>query len=80
VHGSGERSVGLTVGSFVDIVEESYSSRTQSDRPHVLFSAVVQGRVTEFLDVESVIRAAAPSGGDEPVRPSSMPARRGGNP
>ncbi|HZZ77338.1 MAG TPA: chemotaxis protein CheA [Gemmataceae bacterium] len=82
VHGSGDRSVGLAVGSFVDIVEESYSSRTQSDRPHVLFSAVVQGRVTEFLDVESVIRAAAPSQDDDPTasRTGSIAGRRGGNP
>jgi two-component system chemotaxis sensor kinase CheA len=57
--GKGQR-VGLVVGSILDIVDEEISSRSKTNRPGVIFTAVVQGRVTEFLDVEGVIREAAP--------------------
>jgi two-component system chemotaxis sensor kinase CheA len=60
VHAAGSRRVGLIVGQVLDIVDESFTSRTSSSRPHVLFTAVIQGRVTEFVDVEAMIRAAAP--------------------
>ena len=32
----------------------------RAHRPGVLFTAVVQGRVTEFLDVKGIIRSADP--------------------
>jgi two-component system, chemotaxis family, sensor kinase CheA len=54
------RRVGLIVGRILDIVEETLVSRARSNRPGVLFTAVVQGRVTEFLDVEGIIRSADP--------------------
>jgi two-component system chemotaxis sensor kinase CheA len=57
--GDGAR-VGLVVGSILDIVEEEITARSRANRPGVLHTAVVQGRVTEFLDVDGVIRAAAP--------------------
>ena len=58
---SGEgRHVGLVVGRIVDIVTETLVSRSRSNRPGVLFTAVVQGRVTEFIDIEGVIRSAEP--------------------
>ena len=60
VHSREGRRVGLVVGRILDIVEESLGSRSRSNRPGVLFTAVVQGRVTEFLDVEGVIRSADP--------------------
>jgi two-component system chemotaxis sensor kinase CheA len=54
------RRVGLVVGQILDIVEETLVSRSRSSRPGVLFTAVVQGRVTEFLDVKGIIRSADP--------------------
>jgi two-component system chemotaxis sensor kinase CheA len=58
VHSIAGRHVGLVVGSIVDIVEETLVSRARATRPGVLFTAVVQGRVTEFLDVEGIVRSA----------------------
>ena len=52
--------VGLVVGQIADIVEETITRRGRATRPGVLFTAVVQGRVTEFLDVEAVIRRVDP--------------------
>lgn len=60
VYANGGRRVGLVVGRILDIVEETIVSRTEGGRPGVLFSAVVQGRVTEFLDLEGVIRSVNP--------------------
>jgi two-component system chemotaxis sensor kinase CheA len=57
--GEGAR-VGLVVGSILDIVDEEIAVRSRANRPGVLYTAVVQGRVTEFLDVDGLIRVAAP--------------------
>jgi two-component system chemotaxis sensor kinase CheA len=57
---SGEAGrAGLVVGRIIDIVEETLVSRARANRPGVLFTAVVQGRVTEFLDVEGIIRSSS---------------------
>jgi two-component system chemotaxis sensor kinase CheA len=58
VHSSEGRLVGLVVGRILDIVEETLVSRSPSSRSGVLFTAVVQGRVTEFIDIEGIIRLA----------------------
>jgi two-component system chemotaxis sensor kinase CheA len=71
--------VGLVVGQILDIVEETLVSRSRARRPGVLFSAVVQGRVTEFLDVEGIIRSCDPHFFDEPeivAAKRSAPAER----
>ena len=54
------RRVGLIVGSILDIVEETLVARSRANRPGVLFTAVIQGRVTEVLDIEGIIRQADP--------------------
>ena len=56
----GERSLGIMVDQILDIVEESVSIRQSSKRLGLLGSAVVGKQVTDFLDVRSVIQAAAP--------------------
>ncbi len=62
------RPVGLIVGRVIDIVEEVIVTRSPPRRPGVLFTAVVQGRVTEFLDVEWTVRSAGPAfAGVEPA-------------
>ena len=48
------------VSSILDIVEEEVTIRSHATRPGVLFNAVVQGRVTEFLNVDVMIQAAVP--------------------
>jgi two-component system, chemotaxis family, sensor kinase CheA len=52
--------VGLIVGTIVDIVEETIVARARARRDGVLYSAVIQGRVTEFIDIEGIIRSVAP--------------------
>jgi two-component system chemotaxis sensor kinase CheA len=52
--------VGLIVGQIVDIVEETIVTRARAKRDGVLFSAVIQGRVTEFIDIEGIIRTVDP--------------------
>jgi two-component system chemotaxis sensor kinase CheA len=54
------RHVGLVVDEILDIAEETLVSRSPAHRPGVLFTAVVQGRVTEFLDVEGLLRGIDP--------------------
>ena len=60
------RRVGLVVGQILDIVEETLVSRSRAKRPGVLFTAVIQGRVTEFLDIEGIIRSADPDFFEQP--------------
>lgn len=50
------RQVGLVVQRIIDIVEEEIVTSSRGTRAGVQQSAVVQGRVTEFLDVESLVR------------------------
>jgi two-component system chemotaxis sensor kinase CheA len=46
--------VGLVVGAILDIADEEVAGRAKASRPGVLFTGIVQGRVTEFLDVGAV--------------------------
>lgn len=62
VHNAQGRQVGLVVDRILDIVEENIVTRSSASRPGVLFTAVVQERVTEFLDVEGIIRRAESMG------------------
>ncbi len=56
VHADESRRVGLVVGRILDIVQETIVSRSTAARPGVLYTAVIQDRVTEFLDVEGIIQ------------------------
>jgi two-component system chemotaxis sensor kinase CheA len=49
------RRVGMVVERILDIAEETQVSRSAAYRPGVLFTAVIQNRVTEFLDVGRVL-------------------------
>ena len=55
------RSVGLVVDRILDIVEESFVIQPETGRRGVLGSAVIQKRVTDILDVPSLLAAALPS-------------------
>jgi two-component system chemotaxis sensor kinase CheA len=62
VYTKGERSIGLVVERIMDVVEEAIVVQRTSIRPGVLGSAVIDKKVTELLDVESVIRTVLPDG------------------
>ncbi len=55
-----EQSYGLVVDRILDIVEESLTIKGTASRPGILYLALIQGQVTEILDVESVIRIVNP--------------------
>jgi len=60
VYTSNESSIGLVVDRIMDVVEETLVVQRNIVRPGVLGSAVIEKKVTELLDVESVIRTALP--------------------
>jgi len=53
-------SIGLVVEEIVDIVEEELNIKGVASRPGVKSLAVIQGNVTEILDVENIVRIANP--------------------
>ncbi|MBC8069829.1 MAG: chemotaxis protein CheW [Deltaproteobacteria bacterium] len=55
VYSEGGRSVGLLVDRILDVVEQRIELSTRVARPSVLGSAVIQGAVTEILDVRGII-------------------------
>jgi two-component system chemotaxis sensor kinase CheA len=59
VFNDGDRSVGMVVDQILDVAEEAVTVRQKSSRKGLLGSAVVGKRVTDFLDLNHVIRAAA---------------------
>jgi two-component system chemotaxis sensor kinase CheA len=66
VYAGKDQRVGLVVDRILDIAEETLISRSRAQRPGVLFTAVVQGRVTEFLDLEGIMRSAEKDFHEEP--------------
>lgn len=58
VYTAGDQRVGLIVDRILDIVHDPVAARSRANRPGVLFTAIVQGKVTEFIDVAAVIQEA----------------------
>jgi two-component system chemotaxis sensor kinase CheA len=58
VYARQERPVGLIVERILDIVERDSHVQGPSSRPGVECTAVIQGQVTEMLDVEALLRTA----------------------
>jgi two-component system chemotaxis sensor kinase CheA len=58
VYADGDERVGLIVEEILDIVQDEVAARSRANRPGVLFTAIVQGRVTEFIDVAALVRDA----------------------
>ncbi len=58
VYSTEGRNLGLVVGQVEDIIEEAITLQNQRQRPGILGSAVIQGRVTELLDVPALVQAA----------------------
>lgn len=63
VYSENGRSIGLVVGKIEDIVSESITEKRHSCGNGILGSVVIQDRVTDILDVQSVIRSVDPSFG-----------------
>lgn len=55
------RSVGFVVEQILDVVEESVVVKNRGAREGILGSLVVQGKVTDLLDVHGVIRRVDPT-------------------
>jgi two-component system chemotaxis sensor kinase CheA len=55
------RSVGFVVSSINDIVNEVVNSQAHASGRGLAGSAVIQGHVTDLLDVPALIRAAVPA-------------------
>lgn len=56
VFAEGDHRTGLLVDQILDIQDESIRVMQHSDQPGVLGSAVISGKVTDFLDVSTVLR------------------------
>ncbi|MGB8114459.1 MAG: chemotaxis protein CheW [Candidatus Sulfotelmatobacter sp.] len=54
----GDRSFGLVVEQIVDIVADLADVKTAATRESVLYSVVIAERVTELLDIPSIVRKA----------------------
>ncbi len=63
------RNVGLVVDEIIDITDEAVTVTGVASRPGVKSTAVIQGKVTEILDMEQIIRTVLPErqGGDAPA-------------
>jgi two-component system chemotaxis sensor kinase CheA len=59
VYAEAERPVGLVVQRILDIVERDSSVQGEAARPGVDCTTVIQGHVTEMLNVEALIQSAA---------------------
>ena len=61
VYSEHERSVGFIVGRILDVVEDNVHVERCTTQRGLLGAAVIQGRVTDVLDVEGVIKAQHPA-------------------
>lgn len=50
--------VGIVVEDILDIVQDSASVKYPASRPGVLYSVVINGRVTELIDIPAILRSA----------------------
>jgi two-component system chemotaxis sensor kinase CheA len=57
VYSAGGRRVGLIIDQILDIVHESIKVKSPATRVGVLYTAVIQGRVTELLDMPALLQA-----------------------
>jgi two-component system, chemotaxis family, sensor kinase CheA len=55
-----KHTIGLVLDRIIDIVEDSLAIKGIASRPGVLFYTVIQGQVTEMLDLEYIIKQANP--------------------
>lgn len=58
VYASGEYNIGVVVDAILDIADEAFEIDVRKARSGVFGSAVIQGKVTEILDVKTIVGAA----------------------
>ena len=58
VYVAGDQRVGLIVDQILDIVVDQVAERSRASRPGVQFTAIIQEKVTEFIDVAALVREA----------------------
>ena len=56
-HNDGQ-TVGIVVEQIVDIVEDAADVQFPPSRPGVLYTAVIGGRVTELIDIPSILKSS----------------------
>ena len=61
IHESESRRVGLVFDRVLDIVEERFETLGEAGRFGVRYTAAVQGKATEVLDLASIARRSEPS-------------------
>jgi two-component system chemotaxis sensor kinase CheA len=61
VYSERERSVGFVIARILDIVEDTVRVERCTTQRGLLGAAVIQGRVTDLLDVEGVIKSQHPA-------------------
>ncbi|HTW57770.1 MAG TPA: chemotaxis protein CheW [Terriglobales bacterium] len=70
------RTVGLVVEQILDIVEDAAELKYPASRPGVLYSTVIQERVTELIDVPAILSGAGLGlAGPNPAEGDSAKAR-----
>ena len=57
------RAVGMVVERILDIVEDSAELKYPASRPGVLYSTVIQEKVTELIDIPAILKAGLEAGG-----------------
>ena len=65
-------SFGLVVERILDIIEDTAQMQSKASRPMVLYSVVIDSRVTELLDIPAILHNAQ-NAGAEPGRTLSRP-------
>jgi len=58
VYATGNQRVGLIVQQVLDIIHDQVSAQSRASRPGVLFTSIIQDKVTEFIDVDDLVRHA----------------------
>ncbi len=53
----GGRSFGLVVERILDIIEDTAQMQSKASRPLVLYSVVIENRVTELLDIPAILHS-----------------------
>ncbi len=61
VFSDGGRSVGVLVDQILDIVDEAVEIKAQQQRPGLLGSAVIGGKVSDILDVRALLEQVDPA-------------------
>ncbi len=61
------RSIGLVVGHILDTVEDEFEIQPLRSRAGVIGTVVVQGRVTELLDLDAIVQVVKPALFAEPA-------------